>query len=127
METKELFIKALNKAIEAFKAQKSLSIGGDVVVDYIPEKCKIATYIDRHPGWIKLPVLLEEGTGYIFLMVKNGSIFIAWEADAKPHALLDLLEEDLVGMGAYITDSEYKELKKMVILGIIAQALRKNL
>lgn len=127
METKDLFIKVLNKAIEAYKAQKNLPVGGDIVVNFIPEKCKIASYLDRHPGWIKLPVLLEEGTGYVFLMVKNGSIFIAWEADGKPHALLDLLMPSFVGMDTPITDSEYKELKKRVILGIISPALRSNL
>lgn len=126
METKELFIKVLNKAIEAYKAQKNLSIGGDVVVDYVPEKCRIASYLDRHPGWIKLPVLLEEGTGYIFLKVRYDIIVLAWEEDIKPHALHDLLEEDLVGMGAYITDTEYKELEKL-ISNIISQTIRRNL
>lgn len=127
METRELFIKVLNGVIKGYKTQKGLPVGSDVVVDYIPEECKIASYLDRHPGWIKLPVVLKEGTGYVFLSTKwSIRIKLAWEEDDRPYELSALIVSCLVGGEYYITDSEYDKLKKL-ILNIVSQALRSNL
>jgi hypothetical protein len=95
METKELVIDVLNEAMKAFQGNGGKLYPGDVVVDYNPDTIRVASFIDRHPGWIKLYVTLEEGTGLFFLSSKTtmvGNIcYIAWEEDNSFHTVSALL------------------------------------
>lgn len=95
METKELIINVLNAAIDAFASNGHKIYPGDVVVDYNPDTIRVASFIDRHPGWIRLYVTLKEGTGLFFLSSKTtmvGNIYyIAWEEDNGFHTVSALL------------------------------------
>lgn len=85
METKEILIIALNMAIKSFKERGGKVFSGDVVVDYNKDNIKVASFIDRHPGWIKLYVTLQEGTGLFFIKSESSmwgnNYYIAWEED----------------------------------------------
>lgn len=95
METKELIINVLNAAIDAFANNGYKVYPGDVVIDYNPDTIRVASFIDRHPGWIKLYVTLEEGTGCFFLSSKTTMVgntyLIAWEEDDDFHTVSTLL------------------------------------
>lgn len=95
METKELVIDVLNAAIDAFANNGHKAYPGDKVVDYNINSVRIAPFTDRHPGWIKLYVTLEEGTGLFFLSSKTTMIgniyYIAWEEDNGFHTVSTLL------------------------------------
>jgi hypothetical protein len=97
MEQKELVIEALNRAIRVWKSEVHQPTWGDVVVDFNVDRCKIASYLTRHPGCIMLPVLLEEGSGFIFLRsdtkILRNVISIAWESDNEMHQLETLMSE----------------------------------
>lgn len=93
----EKVIKAFNRAIVMHKNENYQPLWGDVVVKYSAEDCKIASYIDRHPGCIKLPVTLKEGTGYIFMkeetkMLGSNKIYLCWEEDNTMRSLEDLCD-----------------------------------
>lgn len=90
-------IKALNRAIKVYKSNNHRPMLGDIVLSYDQDNTKVATYIERHPGCIMLPVKLEEGTGYFFLMSEStmfgNRIYIAWEEDDHMHPLRGLLSD----------------------------------
>lgn len=96
METKELIINALNAAIDAFASDGHKVYPSDVVVDYNPDTIRVASFIDRHPGWIKIHVTLKEGTGLFFLSSKTtmfgNTYYIAWEEDDGFHTVSTLLK-----------------------------------
>ena len=95
METKELVIDVLNEAMKAFQTNGGKLYSEDVVVDYNPDTIRVASFVDRHPGWIKLYVTLREGTGCFFLSSKATMIgniyYIAWEEDNGFHSVSTLL------------------------------------
>lgn len=96
METKQLLIDILNAAIEAFRSDGYKVYFGDQVVDYNVENIRIAPYIDRHPGWIKLGVTLKEGSGVFFLSSRTSMLgntyYIAWEEDNSSHSVMSLMK-----------------------------------
>ena len=97
MEQKELIIEALNRAIRVWKSEAHQPTWGDVVVDFNTDRCKIASYLTRHPGCIMLPVALEEGTGFIFIRdhttVLGSTVSLCWEEDNTLRALKDLCND----------------------------------
>lgn len=95
METKELVIDVLNEAMKAFQTNGGKLHPENVVVDYNPDTIRVASFVDRHPGWIKLYVTLREGTGCFFLSSEaallGGIYYIAWEEDNGFHTVSTLL------------------------------------
>ena len=93
----QLIITALNRAIKVYKTNTGQPMWGDIVTSFSSENTKVATFIDRHPGCIKLPVRLEEGTGYFFLKSEStmlgNFIYIAWEEDDSMHPLRGLISD----------------------------------
>lgn len=86
METKQLVIDALNGALQFYAENGGrVHFPEDKVIDYNIETSKIASFIDRHPGWIKLSVSLVEGGGIYFIKSKYEGMYnsyqIAWEED----------------------------------------------
>lgn len=109
----ELFIEALNRAIRIYKHDSHEPMWGDVVVDYNPYRCKIASYLTRHPGCIMLPVKLEEGTGFVFLksttkLLRGNTVQLCWESDNIFHELYGLFRSDIENNE--ITQEQYGEL-----------------
>lgn len=93
----QLVIIALNRAIKVYKTNTGQPLFGDVVASFDSKNTKVATFIERHPGCIKLPVRLEEGTGYFFLKAEStmlgNRIYIAWEEDDSMHPLRGLISD----------------------------------
>lgn len=85
METKAIVLAALNAAITSFKERGGKVYSGDIVIDYNPDNVGVASFIERHPGWVKLYVTLQEGTGLFFLKCESSAwgntYFLAWEED----------------------------------------------
>ena len=94
---KELIIKTLNRAIRVYKSNNCQPIWGDIVTDINTDGTKVGTYLTRHPGYIMLPVKLEEGSGYFFIRVDTtilgNKAYIAWEEDNTMHSLAELLSD----------------------------------
>lgn len=92
----ENVIKVLNRAIVMYKEENHQPLWGDVVMNYNAENCKIASYITRHPGCVKMPVTLKEGTGYIFLKEETtmlgNKVYLCWEEDDTMRPLEDLCD-----------------------------------
>jgi hypothetical protein len=120
MEQKELIIEALNRAIRVWKSEAHQPTWGDVVVDFNVDRCKIASYLTRHPGCIMLPVILEEGSGYIFMRehttMLGYTVSLCWEEDNTLRSLTNLCDDysqdDLQAvrkaMGKIITNTLFK-------------------
>lgn len=89
-------IEVLNRAIVMYKDENHQPLWGDVVVRYNADACKIASYINRHPGCIKMPATLKEGTGYIFLKEETtklgNKVYLCWEEDNIMRPLEDLCD-----------------------------------
>lgn len=92
----ENVIKVLDRAIVMYKLENHQPLWGDVVMNYNAENCKIASYITRHPGCVKMPVTLKEGTGYIFLKEETtmlgSNVYLCWEEDDTMRPLEDLCD-----------------------------------
>lgn len=131
METKELVIDILNAAIDAFASNGHKVYPGDKVVDYNVESVRIAPYGDRHPGWIKLFVTLEEGSGLFFLSSKltmTGNVYyVAWEEDNGFHSVGELLRRKHAALRRTDRTLYYKYLDQAEaeIEGIIVKGLFK--
>ena len=97
MEQKELIIEALNRAIRVWKSEAHQPTLGDVVVDFNTGRCRIASYLTRHPGCIMLPVALEEGSGYIFMRehttMLGYTVSLCWEMDNTLRSLTNLCDD----------------------------------
>ena len=98
----QLIITALNRAIKVYKTNTGQPMWGDIVASFNSENTKVATFIERHPGCIMLPVKLEEGSGYFFLKSEStmfgNCIYIAWEEDNSMHPLRGLISDMSYGV-----------------------------
>lgn len=107
----EKIIKAFNEAIRMYEIRTYEPELKANVIEYYPEKAKIASYLDRHPGYIKLPVKLEEGSGYMFLKsewsVFSTTIYLAWESDDEIYSLKSLIGREEASL-------VFLELDKMI-------------
>ena len=114
----KLLVDVLNNALKAFQDNGGKVYPGDIVVDYNPENVKVASFIDRHPGWIKLYVTLEEGTGLFFIKSETtmfGNIYyIAWEEDNSSCSLAKLCNGN-----RDIYSVVRNELEKIVTKGLL--------
>lgn len=94
---KELIIEVLNRAIRMYKSNRHQPMWGDIVIDFNVDRTKVGTYLTRHPGYIMLPVKLEEGSGFIFIKVittmLGNKAYLAWEEDDTMHSLAELLSD----------------------------------
>lgn len=98
METKQLVIDALNGALQFYAENGGrVHFPEDRVIDYNVETSKIASFIDRHPGWIKLSVSLIEGGGIYFIRSVQEFMYssyeIAWEEDNGHHGSLECFKK----------------------------------
>lgn len=108
----DLLVKVFNRAIEDCRSRGGLIYNGDRVVEINFSQAQIAPFIDRHPGWVKLCVKLEEGTGEFFIssssFVSGNKYYVAWEVDNN---YMDIFRMKVLGE---ITLEEYRTIVSLL-------------
>lgn len=108
----DLLVKVFNRAIEDCRSRGGEVYDGDRVVEINFSQAQIAPFIDRHPGWIKLCVRLEEGTGEVLIKsvsVLTGNVYeVAWESDDQSLNLLKMKRH------GELTPEEYKTVTSLL-------------
>lgn len=108
----DLLVKVFNRAIDDYRSRGGLVYDGDRVVKIDFKRAQIAPFIDRHPGWIKLIVKLEEGTGEFLISSVTFISFteyeIAWESDNQSLNLLKMKRQ------GELTPEEYKTVTSLL-------------
>lgn len=122
METKQLVIDALNGALQFYAENGGRAhFPEDKVIGYNVETSRIASFEDRHPGWVKLSVQLIEGGGIYFIkpVFTSGictSYAIAWEEDNNAYNHRDCLKKvrfpELKSKDFHLYIEHFNELKE---------------